>query len=48
VEWIRSPPSRETRRIVDADNLGRWAFHCHNLYHMTTGMMTEIRYPAII
>ena len=32
----------------DADNPGRWAFHCHNLYHMTTGMMTEVRYPAII
>jgi FtsP/CotA-like multicopper oxidase with cupredoxin domain len=32
----------------DADNPGRWAFHCHNLYHMMTGMMTEIRYPAII
>jgi FtsP/CotA-like multicopper oxidase with cupredoxin domain len=32
----------------DADNPGRWAFHCHNLYHMMTGMMTEVRYPAII
>jgi FtsP/CotA-like multicopper oxidase with cupredoxin domain len=32
----------------DANNPGRWAFHCHNLYHQTTGMMTEVRYPAII
>ena len=32
----------------DADNPGRWAFHCHNLYHMMTGMMTEVRYPGII
>jgi FtsP/CotA-like multicopper oxidase with cupredoxin domain len=32
----------------DADNPGRWAFHCHNLYHMMTGMITEVRYPAII
>jgi FtsP/CotA-like multicopper oxidase with cupredoxin domain len=32
----------------DADNPGRWAFHCHNLYHMMTGMLTEVRYPAII
>jgi FtsP/CotA-like multicopper oxidase with cupredoxin domain len=32
----------------DADNPGRWAFHCHNLYHMMTGMMTEVRYRAII
>ena len=30
----------------DADNPGRWAFHCHNLYHMMTGMMTEVRYPG--
>jgi FtsP/CotA-like multicopper oxidase with cupredoxin domain len=29
-----------------ADNPGRWAFHCHNLYHMATGMMTEVRYPG--
>ena len=32
----------------DADNPGRWAFHCHNLYHMVTGMMTEVRYPGIV
>jgi FtsP/CotA-like multicopper oxidase with cupredoxin domain len=32
----------------NADNPGRWAFHCHNLYHMMTGMVTEVRYPAII
>lgn len=28
----------------DADNPGRWAFHCHNLYHMAAGMMTELAY----
>lgn len=28
----------------DADNAGRWMFHCHNLYHMLTGMMTEVAY----
>jgi FtsP/CotA-like multicopper oxidase with cupredoxin domain len=32
----------------DADNPGRWAFHCHNLYHMMAGMMTEVRYPGMI
>jgi len=32
----------------DADNPGRWAFHCHNLYHQATGMMTEVRYPGIV
>jgi FtsP/CotA-like multicopper oxidase with cupredoxin domain len=30
-----------------ADNPGRWAFHCHNLYHMITGMLTEFRYEGI-
>ncbi|MFZ2872544.1 multicopper oxidase family protein [Zavarzinia sp.] len=28
----------------DADNAGRWLFHCHNLLHMATGMMTEVTY----
>jgi FtsP/CotA-like multicopper oxidase with cupredoxin domain len=30
----------------DADNPGRWAFHCHNLLHMAAGMMIELRYEA--
>jgi FtsP/CotA-like multicopper oxidase with cupredoxin domain len=30
----------------DADNPGRWAFHCHNLYHMAAGMMTTVEYEA--
>ena len=25
-----------------------WAFHYHNLYHMMTGLMTEVRYSSII
>lgn len=29
-----------------ADNPGRWAFHCHNAYHMEMGMMREVRYVA--
>jgi FtsP/CotA-like multicopper oxidase with cupredoxin domain len=29
---------------LDADNPGRWMFHCHNLYHMLSGMMTEVAY----
>ena len=32
------------RVAFDADNPGRWLFHCHNLYHMATGMMTEVAY----
>ncbi|WP_334176346.1 multicopper oxidase domain-containing protein [Pseudoxanthobacter sp.] len=29
-----------------ADNPGRWLLHCHNLYHMASGMMTEVAYAA--
>ena len=31
----------------DADNPGRWPFHCHNLLHMATGMMTELVYDGV-
>ena len=27
-----------------ADNPGEWAFHCHNAYHIETGMMSSLRY----
>lgn len=38
-------PAHATVRIAfDADNPGRWLFHCHNLYHMAAGMMTEVAY----
>ena len=41
------PRTARVRIAFDADNPGRWAFHCHNLYHMQTGMMTEVRYDGI-
>jgi FtsP/CotA-like multicopper oxidase with cupredoxin domain len=47
-DTVLVPPMGNVTIAFDADNPGRWAFHCHNLYHMTTGMMTEVRYPAII
>jgi FtsP/CotA-like multicopper oxidase with cupredoxin domain len=40
-------PMRRVRIAFDADNPGRWPLHCHNLYHMVTGMMTEFRYQGI-
>jgi FtsP/CotA-like multicopper oxidase with cupredoxin domain len=30
----------------DADNPGTWAFHCHHLYHMNSGMMGAITYTS--
>jgi FtsP/CotA-like multicopper oxidase with cupredoxin domain len=47
-DTVLVPPMGNVTIAFDADNPGRWAFHCHNLYHMMTGMMTEVRYPAII
>jgi FtsP/CotA-like multicopper oxidase with cupredoxin domain len=41
------PMTGSVRIAFDADNPGRWAFHCHNLYHMMTGMMMEFRYDGI-
>ena len=40
-------PMGRVRIAFDANNPGRWAFHCHNLYHMMSGMMTEFRYEGI-
>jgi FtsP/CotA-like multicopper oxidase with cupredoxin domain len=47
-DTVLVPPMGSVTIAFDADNPGRWAFHCHNLYHMMTGMMTEVRYPAIM
>jgi FtsP/CotA-like multicopper oxidase with cupredoxin domain len=47
-DTVLVPPMGNVTVAFDANNPGRWAFHCHNLYHMMTGMMTEVRYPAII
>ena len=47
-DTVLVPPMGTVTIAFDADNPGRWAFHCHNLYHMMTGMMTEVRYPGII
>jgi FtsP/CotA-like multicopper oxidase with cupredoxin domain len=41
-------PMSRVRIAFDANNPGRWPFHCHNLYHMATGMMTEFRYRGIV
>jgi FtsP/CotA-like multicopper oxidase with cupredoxin domain len=38
-------PTNATVTIqFDADNPGTWAFHCHHLYHMNSGMMGAIAY----
>ncbi len=40
---IDMPPGTKRSFRVRADALGRWAFHCHLLYHMAAGMFREVR-----
>ncbi len=35
-------PAQRTSYLVTADALGRWAYHCHLLYHMEAGMFREV------
>jgi len=37
------PPHAPVIVAVDLDKAGSWYLHCHHLYHMATGMMTELR-----
>ena len=43
-DTVLVPPLGDVTIAFDANNPGRWPFHCHNLYHQATGMMTEIVY----
>ncbi len=40
------PPGTSRSYRVSADALGRWAYHCHLLYHMEAGMFREVRVDA--
>ncbi|WP_232505119.1 multicopper oxidase family protein [Acidipropionibacterium acidipropionici] len=31
---------------LDADNAGKWAVHCHNIYHAEAGMMIGLNYVS--
>ena len=35
-------PAQRISYLVSADALGRWAYHCHLLYHMEAGMFREV------
>ena len=43
-DTVLLPANATVTAEFDAGNPGRWALHCHNLYHMAAGMMTEVRY----
>jgi CopA family copper-resistance protein len=40
---IDMPPGTKRSYRVRADALGRWAYHCHLLFHMESGMFREVR-----
>ncbi|WP_395021323.1 multicopper oxidase family protein [Dongia sp.] len=40
--WV--PAMGNITIAFDAANPGEWAFHCHHLYHMASGMMTSVVY----
>jgi CopA family copper-resistance protein len=39
---ITVQPGQRLQYCVTADALGRWAYHCHMLYHMEAGMFREV------
>ena len=39
---INVQPAQRVTYAVTADNPGRWAYHCHLLYHMEAGMFREV------
>jgi CopA family copper-resistance protein len=40
---INVQPAQRVSFLVTADALGRWAWHCHLLLHMDSGMFREVR-----
>lgn len=45
-DTVMVPPDSTVTIAFDANNKGKWAFHCHHLYHMVTGMMGFIEYKV--
>jgi CopA family copper-resistance protein len=39
---VNVQPAQRLSYLVTADALGRWAYHCHLLYHMEAGMFREV------
>lgn len=43
-DTVLVPSMGSVKVEFDASNPGRWLYHCHNLYHMMAGMMSELVY----
>jgi FtsP/CotA-like multicopper oxidase with cupredoxin domain len=46
-DTVHIPPMTSMTIAFDADHPGKWAFHCHHLYHMASGMMAMLAYDGI-
>jgi FtsP/CotA-like multicopper oxidase with cupredoxin domain len=46
-DTVLIPPQSTIKVIFDADNPGVWAYHCHILYHLATGMFTVLKYENV-
>jgi len=45
-DTVLVPPGSKITVAFDADNPGLWAFHCHLIYHLVTGMFTVLKYDG--
>ena len=45
-DTVHLPPMSVVTVALDADHPGKWAFHCHHLYHMASGMMSFVTYDG--
>lgn len=43
---VNVKPAERVSVLVEPDEPGKWAFHCHILYHMETGMFRVVEVPA--
>ncbi len=46
-DTVHLSPMTSVTIAFDAANSGRWPFHCHNLYHMASGMMSFVAYEGV-
>ncbi|MDP8996470.1 MAG: multicopper oxidase family protein [Pseudomonadota bacterium] len=46
-DTVLVPSGAQVRVQFEADNPGLWAFHCHHLYHMNSGMMAAMGYQGV-
>jgi FtsP/CotA-like multicopper oxidase with cupredoxin domain len=45
-DTVLVPAKGSVTVAFDANNPGKWALHCHHLYHMAAGMMTTLEYDT--